>query len=169
MGNLSIVLFTFISLDFSVLVNKIVPDTPSQTLPIRILPIQLWDVSWQKLLKNNGILIYLYFRYVDDNRTFLPPLADGVVWVDGKFKYSEAQEKVDKENMVSDQSRTTRELVKAMSSSVEFLKFEGEDCEMFSDHTLPTLDTFCEVQILRKTNCPKQGNPERDSLTRGRS
>ena len=42
---------------------------------------------------------------------------------------------------MSDQSRTTIELVKAMNSLVEFLRFTGEDYTMFPSERLPTLDT----------------------------
>ena len=37
--------------------------------------------------------------------------------------------------------RTTREITKAMCSLTDFLRFTGEDCSMFQDGTLPTLDT----------------------------
>ena len=53
----------------------------------------------------------------------------------------EKQKLLDFESGISDQSRTTREVVKAMSSLVKYLVFEGEDHEMFVDARLPTLDT----------------------------
>ena len=102
---------------------------------------KVWDVAWTKLLEKEGIEWLLYFRYVDDNRTFLAPLADGWVWSNDRFVFSKEQADIDRTEGVSDQSRTTRELVKAMSSLVDFLNIEGEDFEMFSDKTLPTLDT----------------------------
>ena len=48
---------------------------------------------------------------------------------------------IDKKSGRSDQARTTEEFVKAMSSLVEFLEFEGEESGMFENNKLPTLDT----------------------------
>ena len=98
-------------------------------------------MAWVKLLSNKGVEWKLYYRYVDDNRIFFYPLAEGWIWTDEWFKFSPIQEKLDLESNESDQSRTTREMVKAMSSLVPFLQFEGEDHEMFEDRTLLTLDT----------------------------
>ena len=44
--------------------------------------------------------------------------------------------------------RTTREMTKAMCDLTDFLHFTGEDCSMFKDNCLPTLDT-----ILWVSNC----------------
>ena len=71
----------------------------------------------------------------------LYPLAEGWFWGSNGFEFSEAQREIDLASDVSDQTRTTREIVKCMSSLVQFLQFEGEDFEMFEDKTLPTLDT----------------------------
>ena len=32
---------------------------------------KLWDIAWTKLMEKEGLEWLLYFRYVDDNRTFL--------------------------------------------------------------------------------------------------
>ena len=73
------------------------------------------------------------------------------------------QEKLDLESNESDQTRTTRELVRAMSSLVPFLQFEGEDHEMFEDRTLPTLDTSIwwtgskiAYKFYEKPTCPNR-------------
>ena len=105
------------------------------------LIMKLWDIAWTKLMEREGIEWLLYFRYVDDNRTFLAPLSEGWSWTEDGFEFSEEKAELDRNSGISDQSRTTKELVKAMSLLVTFLKFEGEDFEMFHDKTLPTLDT----------------------------
>ena len=51
---------------------------------------------------------------------------------------------------LTDQARTTRELVLAMSSICEFLDFEGEEGGMFSNYRLPTLDT--EIWVDERTS-----------------
>ena len=111
------------------------------TACLAAMVMKLLDIAFEKLLRNNGLEWLLYFWYVDDNRLFFCPLVEGCVWQDGQFKVYEKQRLLDTESGVSDQSRTTREVVKAMSSLVSYLIFEGEDHEMFNDLRLPTLDT----------------------------
>ena len=41
----------------------------------------------------------------------------------------------------TDQVRTKKELVAAMSSLVEFIEMEGEESELFGDDRVPMLDT----------------------------
>ena len=52
-----------------------------------------------------------------------------------------------------DDERTTRELVSAMSSLIDFLRFEGEEAGMFENFRLPTLDT--ELWVCEKTGLIK--------------
>ena len=61
------------------------------------------------------------------------------------FTFNEVWKKDDLESNLTDQQRTTIELVSAMSSLVSFLAFEGEDSSMFSNARLPTLD--CEIWV----------------------
>ena len=77
--------------------------------------------------------------------------------------FSDEQEAIDLESTESDQSRTTRELVKAMCSLVNFLQFEGEDSDMFENGTLPTLDTALwwdgskvSYEFFEKPTCPNR-------------
>ena len=133
------------------------------TASLANLIMKLWDMAWTKLLANEGIDWLLYYRYVDDNRTFLLPLAEGWVWTENGFEFNPIQEEIDLNSGESDQKRTTRELVKAMSSLVPFLKFEGEDHELYDDKTLPTLDTSIwwtgskvAYKFFEKPTCPNR-------------
>ena len=95
------------------------------------LIMKLWDMAWVKLLEKENFVFDLYFRYVDDNRLFARPLLEGWYREEKSFKFSNEKLILDMESGESDQQRTTREIVKAMSSLVNFLEFEGEESSMF--------------------------------------
>ena len=78
---------------------------------------------------------------MDDCRQFLRPLLEGWRWTGHQFEYSKQWEDEDLVSGLTDQQRTMRELIPAMSSLLSFIRFEGEISEMFSDNRLPTLDT----------------------------
>ena len=67
-------------------------------------------------MEAENIDILLYMRYVDDCRDFLRPLYEGWRWSTEKlrFEFSEEAENEDFEEGMTDQARTTRELVKAI-------------------------------------------------------
>ena len=94
-------------------------------------------------MKREGIDLLEYFRYVDDSRNFARPLKEGWKWSreNLRFEFSLEDESRDFEAGETDQARTTRELVAAMTSICEFLIFEGEESGMFGNNRLPTLDT----------------------------
>ena len=71
------------------------------------------------------------------------PLAEGWCWSNERkrFEFSKEHEEEDFVSGITDQARTTKEMVAAMSSLCEFLQFEGEEGGMFSNSRLPTLDT----------------------------
>ena len=102
---------------------------------------KMWEMSWTKLLDREGIEWLDHFRYIDDSRTFTWVLMEGWFWNGVEFEFSESMKQEHMQSNISDLRRTTTELTKAMSSVVSFLKFEGEDQDMFSDSKLPTLDT----------------------------
>ena len=58
------------------------------TATLAALVMKLWDKAWVDLLDREGLILLLYFRYVDDSRTFLSPLAEGWRWHQGSFHYS---------------------------------------------------------------------------------
>ena len=105
------------------------------------LTMKLWDVAFALLLEREQISVDEFFRYVDDVRVFLAPLCEGWRWNGTCFEFSETWKAEDLVSGESDDMRTMKELNKAMSSIVSFLKFESEVAEMYSDRKLPTLDT----------------------------
>ena len=133
------------------------------TACLAAMMMKLWDLAWTKLMNREGLEWFEYFRYVDDNRTFLWCLCEGWFWDGAEFSYSEERKAADLDSGVSDVKRTTDEVVKAMSSLVSFLQFEGEHQEMFADCKLPTLDTSLWVdgltvnyQFFEKPMCPNR-------------
>ena len=111
------------------------------TASLANLIMKIWDMAWIRLLKNEGIMWHLYFRYVDDNRLFAPPLKPGWKWENGHFEFTQKSEKEDLSSGLTNQARTTAEFSKAMLSLVNYLEFEGEESGMFHNNRLPTLDT----------------------------
>lgn len=105
------------------------------------LIMKLWDTALLRLLKREGISIVDLFRYVDDVRQFMRPFREGIRWNGEHFVHCDVAESEDLTSGLSDQQRTMKEIVKAMSSLTSFLQFEGEVSEMFSSARLPTLDT----------------------------
>ena len=100
-----------------------------------------WYKAGIKLLKRENIEFDLFLRYVDDCRLFMKPLNPGWTWTGSRFEFIEAAKDEDELNKVGFVERTTREVTKAMCALTKFLVFTGEDCTMFSDCSLPTLDT----------------------------
>ena len=100
-----------------------------------------WDKAWVSLLKRENIKFDMFLRYVDDCRLFLPALNSGWVWSGTSFAYSKEQAEADNTDGTTYVQRTIREMIKAMCSLTDFLRFTGEDCSMFCENNLPTLDT----------------------------
>ena len=105
------------------------------------LIMNLWDQARQILIKWENLDVHLSFRYVDDYRNCLRALIEGWRWNGVEFQYKHEWKIEDLNSRVSDQHRTTLELMKAMSSFVPYLQFEGEESGMFSSNKLSTLDT----------------------------
>ena len=111
------------------------------TASLASLVMKIWDQAWVKLLERESVSLIDYVRYVDDSRDFVCPLLEGVRWDGSNFSFSDTWRDEDILSGMSDEARTTREFIKAKSSILSFLKFEGEHAEMFEDSKLPTLDT----------------------------
>ena len=133
------------------------------TASLAALIMKMWDVAWLSLLENENIQIFEYFRYVDDSRDFLRPIAEGWRWTEDGFAYRQSWEEDDIKGGLTDQQRTTKELVAAKNSLIEYIQFEGEESSMFADDRLPTLDTalwVCEdtgkilYPFYEKPTCP---------------
>ena len=100
-----------------------------------------WDVAFMELMDREGITIDLFMRYVDDYRFFLRPLNERWYWAGDRFEFSWERREEDLKSQLSDQSRTTIELIKVMNSLVQFLRFTSEHYTMFESRRLPTLDS----------------------------
>ena len=105
------------------------------------LVMKLWDQAWMNLLAREEITVFEYLRYVDDSRDFARPLEEGVRWDGQNFSFRECWRREDLDSCLSDEARTTREFIRAKSSILDFLQFEGENSSMFLDAKLPTLDS----------------------------
>ena len=66
------------------------------------------------------------------------PLAEGWHWNGTGFEFREKWREEDLLSGLIDQQHITEQLVKAMSSIVEFNELEGDESSMFADDCLPT-------------------------------
>ena len=103
------------------------------------LIMKMLDKAWLELCDREGLQIHLFYRYVDNVRNCLQALLEGWRLAGHEFQFKEASKVEDAGQ--SDLRRTTTEIAKAMSSLINYLDFEGEDCEMFESGLLLTLDT----------------------------
>ena len=96
------------------------------TASLAALIMKIWDVCWVKLLRDEKIDLLSYFRYVDDARNFMRPLAEGWRWSQSekRFEFSLKHREEDFLSGLTDQARTTREMVLAMSSICEWNVWE---------------------------------------------
>ena len=51
------------------------------TCTLARLVMQIFDRKWMDLVKDAGLLIELYMRYMDDGRKFLQPIRRGWRWM----------------------------------------------------------------------------------------
>ena len=111
------------------------------TASLANLVMRMYDCSLMQICREEGLVVDLFCRYVDDCRIILPSLNVGWWWVNHTFVYTDKQADKDRLEGLTDQQRTSRELTKMMSSLCYFLRFTAEESSMFSCNTLPTLDT----------------------------
>ena len=111
------------------------------TAAIANLIMKIWDSTYLKLLNKEPIEVLLYFRYVDDNRSFTRPIREGYRWVDNGLKFSYKWQREDIQSGKDDQQRTCEILVKAMNSISRYLQFTPEPESLLEHEKLPTLDT----------------------------
>ena len=85
--------------------------------------IKQWDCAWLKVAHNQGLIVDLFVRYVDDCRLVLTSLNEGWRWSSKlcKFAYSEDVRENDLKCGETDQYRTMREVTKMMCSLTKFL------------------------------------------------
>ena len=125
------------------------------------LIMKLFDLAWMELVKQENLVHFLYYRYMDDVRNCLLSLLEGWRWNGEMFEWKLEWEKDDLSSGKTDLARTTEEVAKAMSSLVKYLVFEGEEAGMFSSGKLPTLDTNIwwngtqlKFEFFEKPMCP---------------
>ena len=94
-------------------------------------------------VKEAGIRIRLYMRYMDDGRKFLQPIRRGWRWLDGKLMFSKRWELED--NDKSPLQMTVEVLKETVKGVAEYLNFTFETGQDFEDGWLPTLDTNLRV------------------------
>ena len=109
---------------------------------------QWFDVKWEERLREQMIITWLISRYMDDGRTFLPPIKPGWRWVEDGMKFTVAWAKEDQE--LSSMELTRRALLGSLGGVEEFLAFTMETGEDFGDAWLPTLDTSLHVNNLNR-------------------
>ena len=90
-----------------------------------------------------GLTVHLIARYMDDGRSFLPPLKAGWRWKEGRLLYCVKWEQEDK--VLSPTERTKRALGQSMREILSFLDFTTESGEDYEDGWLPTLDSSLKV------------------------
>ena len=67
---------------------------------------QIFDYKWDAELIKVGLTVHLIARYMDDGRSFLPPLKAGWRWKEGRLLYCVKWEQEDK--VLSPTERTKR-------------------------------------------------------------
>ena len=100
------------------------------TCGIARLCMQVFDVKWEETLKTLGIVTNLISRYMDDGRSFMPPLKPGWRWEDGNLKFKVRWEREDQE--LSSQEVTRRGLLGSLNTIEDYLKFTMEVGEDFN-------------------------------------
>ena len=105
----------------------------TSTASLAGLIMKIWDMAWLTLMEREKLEILLFFRYVDDVRSFLRPLEEGWRWTGHTFEFSELWMKEDIESGVDDQTRTMGELVKSMNSLVEYIQEKNLRCSRITD------------------------------------
>ena len=111
------------------------------TCAVARLIMQIFDVKWGAALERAGLTVHLMSRYMDDCRTFLPPVRPGWRWEEGRLMYCLRWEDCG----LTPIERTKRVIEKSMNEVESFLKFTTESSEDFEDGWLATLDTSLKV------------------------
>ena len=115
------------------------------TCAVARLIMQIFDGKWEAMLQKVGLTVHMMARYMDDCRTFLPPVRPGWRWVEGgRLQYCLRWENEDSD--LTPTERTRRVVEKSMNEVESFLRFTTESSEDFEDGWLATLDTSLRVE-----------------------
>ena len=113
------------------------------TCTLARLVMQVYDRKWEAMVKEAGVKLNLYMRYMDDGRKFLHPIRKGWRWEGGSLQYSRGWEVEDMNKSPLDVTiAVLRDSVKGVLSYLSFTFESGQD---FDDGWLPTLDTSLRV------------------------
>ena len=95
------------------------------------------------LVKDAGLLIVLYMRYMDDGRKFLQPIRRGWRWMNGALMYTL---RWDMEDEVKAAMEVTVGVLKETVRGVaDYLDFTFETGDDYQDGWLPTLDVSIRI------------------------
>ena len=98
-----------------------------------------WDRAWTGMMSEKRISINSYMRYMDDGRSFMPPVKPGWRWRNGELVFTKKWERADLEEGVSGTEITRRIVEGSMNEVFQFLRFTTEVGEG-EEGWLPTLD-----------------------------
>ena len=113
------------------------------TCAIAHAAMQIFDIKWKGFLSQLKLTVWLNARYMDDGRTFLPPVRPGWRMEDGKLTYCKQWEVEDQ--WLTGAERTRRVIEATMNPVEDYLSFTTEIGEQFEGGWLPTLDTSIKV------------------------
>ena len=85
-----------------------------------------WDKMWVRLLQKLLVKVLLYYRYVDDCRTYMKPFKAGWRCTDRGLEWAPQWEEEDSMSGKSPTQRTTDILIQLMNKILTNLVFTGE-------------------------------------------
>ena len=110
------------------------------TCTVARLIMQCFDGKWGNLVRNAGLLIKLYMRYMDDGRILLQALKRGWRWRLDRLEYCKKWELEDMSRSLLD--ITVEAIRESMRGVTSYLSYTYETGEDFPEGWLPTLDTM---------------------------
>ena len=113
------------------------------TCAVARLCMQLFDRKWRQKLEGASLTIWLMGRYMDDGRSWLPPLKHGWRADACGIWYCKEWEQEDLKLILTEV--TKRALHTTMQGVEHYLDFTVETGEDFNDGWLPTLDTCLRI------------------------
>ena len=115
-----------------------------------------WDRCFLKLCARNFILLYLYFRYVDDTNPAGQPLPAGTRWEEGPWaeslgKMVTREERVEEDQNIEEDVRTMRELRRMANIIDPMIQMEDDCASNHLSKKLPILDIEVWVREMPRT------------------
>ena len=101
-----------------------------------------FDRKWERMIRDMGLRVELYMRYVDDGMKFLHPVKKGWRLVENTLTYSRVWEMEDDERTPLE--RTLSIIKESLNKGEDYLEFTVETGDEY-DGWFPTLDTNVRV------------------------